>query len=88
MMNAQERQAKLAALPEFSRAVYAQLQAGLYAEPGFTDVSAEDLARKLKVPVQAINASIGHLEAAGLVFSVDMETYLGLDTVEHTPERF
>lgn len=60
---------RLQALPGFTKSVYIALHAALYAEPFFSDVTALDLAEKLACSTMAINASIGHLELAGLVYS-------------------
>lgn len=78
----------LAALPEFSRKVYDAIHAGLYAEPGFSDVTATDVAKTLGCPAKAVNAAVKHLIAVGLVWSFEFDapymTVLG--TFEHSEE--
>jgi len=86
-MDQAQAQAAYEALPEFSRKVYQIIKAKLYAEPGFSDVTAEDVSQALSVPVQAVNASLGHLEASGLVNSEEWDgngiTQIFLHTAEH-----
>jgi hypothetical protein len=67
--------AALDALPEFSRKVYEVIKAGLYAEPGFSDIESSDVAATLKCSPLAVNAALGHLIEAGLVFVEPWETF-------------
>lgn len=85
----QEVQDRLSKLPEFSQQVYQSLQKGLYAEPFFSDVQADDLAKTLGVSPLAINGALGHLMAAGLVYSEEFsngfkrKSDIFLHTYEH-----
>jgi hypothetical protein len=76
--------AALAALPEFSRKVYEAIHAGLYAEPGFSDVNASDVARWLKCEGLAVNAALKHLVEAGLVYTEGEGRDRWLHTYEHS----
>lgn len=67
--NIEEVQQRLAELPEFSQQVYATIKAGLYAEPFFSDLRSIDVAKKMNVKPVAVNAALGHLIAAGLVYT-------------------
>ena len=84
---------RLEDLPDFSRRVYADISANLYAEPGFSDVTVADVARRLKVKPLAVNAAVGRLIAAGLVFTeeYDRNTLRGarstVDIFLHTYEH-
>lgn len=66
--------AKVDALPPFSRKVYEAILRLLYAEPGFSDIDANDVARELGASVQSINAALGKLEAVKLVFSEEIDS--------------
>jgi DNA-binding MarR family transcriptional regulator len=74
---------RLATLPEFSRSVYAAIKAGLYAEPGFSDVTVADVAERLGCAPLAVNAAVGRLIEAGLVNTEEYErkTMRGARTV-------
>jgi len=80
--------ARRAALPGFSRRVYDAIHAGLYAEPGFTDVTAEDVAKTLGCKPLAVNGALSKLEAVGLVWSyetdVNFTDYVFLATYQHS----
>lgn len=79
--NATELDARLATLAPYSRAVYNTIQASLYAEPGFSDVKAGDIARERGETLAAVRGALGHLLAATLI---DMESEGWLHTYEHS----
>lgn len=66
-------------LPEFSSRVYHYLLTdGWYnfdGESGFSDVDANDVAEALQVKPKAVNAALGHLIGAGLVFTEPYENH-------------
>lgn len=57
----------LTALPVFSARVLRTLLDGLYAEPGYSDVIAEDIASALNVSGKAVGGALSHLTDSGLV---------------------
>jgi hypothetical protein len=71
--NLEECQARLAELPEFSAKVYEAIHSGLYAEPFFSDVRVEDVAKKLNVAPRAVNAAVGHLIEEGLIYTENFD---------------
>jgi len=66
-MTFDEIQTAAAALPEFSRRVFYSLVRGLYAEPGFSDVEATDIANDLAVPVNRVKGALSRLSVVGLL---------------------
>lgn len=58
---------QLDALPPFSARVLRSLLEQLYAEPGFTDVEANDIAKAIKAPRTSMGGAIAHLVSVGLV---------------------
>jgi hypothetical protein len=66
---APELAATIAALPTFSAQVFRALLNGLYAEPGFSDVEASDIAKTLKISEQAVGGALSHLSSVGLVWA-------------------
>lgn len=91
-MTAERADAILADLPEFSCKVYAAILLDHYAEAGYSDVTADRVATRLKTvgangattyeKGNAINAAIGHLQRVGLV-----ETQEGYE-VEGSPIQY
>lgn len=77
---AAELDARLAALPDCSRAVYAAAQTALYAEPGFSDVKPGDLAKATGFTLAAVRGALGHLISVGLVY---LEPEGWVHTYEH-----
>lgn len=74
-------------LPPFSKQVYQALQATMYAEPGYSDTTVADLAKRLNCKPMAVNGAIGHLTEAGLVYSVQDSGSDTPDTFLHTYEH-
>lgn len=60
--------AKLAALPAFSATVLHTILNALYAEPGFSDVEAADIATTLGTDKKSTAGAIARLIDAGLIF--------------------
>ena len=82
-----ELDAALRALPPFSAAVYEAIQAWLYAEePSFSDLDVADVAKALGCARKAVNASVGHLVAVGLVWTDTNERGTVLLTYEHSKQ--
>lgn len=74
MTNRDELTQTLKTLPAFSAAVLNEVLNGLYAEPGFSDVDAADIAKALNTSRQAVGGALSHLIELGLVF---VETHDG-----------
>jgi len=55
-------------LPDFSLAVLKVLESMMYAEPGFSDVMADDIARELGVSRQAVGGAIAELVKLDIVY--------------------
>ncbi len=41
----------------------------LYAEPGFTDVDAHDIARNTKIDIKSVRGAVGSLVRKGIIYS-------------------
>jgi len=63
----------IASLPLLSARVLRALLAGLYAEPGYSDVDAKDIAKAIGEPVDRVKGALGSLVQKGLVDAIDME---------------
>ena len=86
---APELDARLGALPEYSRMVYAAVQGMVFGEPGFSDVKVPDVCMRMagtpnprgwSTKSEAVRAALGHLIREGLVWT---ETEGWLHTYEH-----
>lgn len=55
------------ASPEFSRRVYGAIEDGLYAEPGFSDITAQDVAEQLSATEQEVGGALKYLVDVGLI---------------------
>lgn len=65
--------AAIASLPLLSARVLGALLASLYAEPGYSDVDAKDIAKAIGEPVDRVKGALGSLVQKGLVDAIDME---------------
>lgn len=63
-----EAEAAYAGLGDDTRAVYNAVVAGLYGEPCFSDVVAEDVIARLGRSHHSVNAALGVLYRAGLLY--------------------
>ena len=63
----------LAVLPVFSARVLKTLLEALYAEPGYSDIEASDIATELNVSAKAVGGAISHLSDMDLVHSDEMD---------------
>lgn len=67
MLNKETHNQIVTSLPAMSRSVYLWLNdVGLYAEEGFTDVTVDDIASKLKMEVDSVKGCVGNLVKVGL----------------------
>ena len=83
-MNQSELNEKYHALPTMSRQVYDVLVTTcLYAEPGFSDVEAHDIANESGLTVDQVKGCLSHLYKVGLCYSVDYENDNGPMTLIH-----
>ena len=73
--NAEPKTAKR--LQSFSLKVYATIVQNLYAEAGFSDVTALDIAKQMKVTPQAIGGAMANLIEANCIWTEDYENYQG-----------
>lgn len=64
-------------LPTLSARVYRELLRGLYAEPGFSDVTESDIAKKLGVTIRQVHGAVCKLIKSALVRFEDMQTCNG-----------
>ena len=80
--NTEELLAVLKPLSRFERAVYEVLLNNLYAEPGFSDVTATVLAYQLKCSMDMINKTLNILVDLGLIY---MEEW---DTIDNPKQTF
>jgi len=58
--------------------VLTELIQGLYAEPGFSDVSDADLVRQTGIPAKSIRGVLGSLTKKGIIFQLTARE-LGID---------
>ena len=71
-------------LPEISGTVYEWLNTkGLYAEPGYTDVTVSEISSGTGYTVEQVKGAISHLHSVKLTFSEDWDTGHGSANVEY-----
>lgn len=63
-------------LTQMENKALANLIANLYAEPGFSDHSPQDIARETKIPMKSLRGVLGSLSKKGYIFIYEKE-YLG-----------
>jgi hypothetical protein len=88
--NTPELMERLFKLPEFSRSIYEAIQDSMYAEPGFSDVTTDDLyakAEELGGTKKSIGGAITCLTKAGLVHVYDDEVNGAKVSFLHTYEH-
>lgn len=59
---------RIANLPNFSKRVYQILQSEMYAEPGYSSVTPQDVAHRIKRNVQSVAGALTRLQRAGLIY--------------------
>ncbi len=88
----EEFEMRLAKVPTFSRQVYDAIKEGLYAEPGFSDVDANDIAETLGCTAEKVGGALSYLCSHGLVWidysDVNGTDYNLLHTYEHDTDGF
>jgi len=65
----------LRGLSRFSRAVYEVLMNNLYAEPGFSDVTASVLAMQFQCTLDIMSKTLDTLNALGLIYTEEWVTF-------------
>ncbi len=72
-MNLKETTTAVNALPAFSWTVYAAILKGLYAEPGFSDLEAAEVAAAVGATPEAVGGALKKLADVGLATVHDYE---------------
>lgn len=71
----QKQEAKIINITSKEKLVLDNLIDGLYAEPGFSDIDCNDLAKSCKIPVSSIKGVVGSLFKKGLVYTQQTNTF-------------
>lgn len=70
--------ANISGLTQMENRVISSLIENLYAEPGFSDVSPQDISSETNIPMKSLRGVLGSLSKKGYIFIYDKE-YLGTE---------